>query len=111
MKDQPNAQRFDFAKEFKRFIDTMNAEATNEQTPLLRRLAAHLGGDPSTMPVVAEEFEHYEQPNVQVALDAMLGPGSGRSAEIVGVAVANKRFGQVTLSDLLATSGPWGRLN
>ena len=111
MKDQPNAQRLDFAKEFKRFIDTMNAEATNEQTPLLRRLAAHLGGDPSTMPVVAEEFEHYEQPNVQVALDAMLGLGSGRSAEIVGIAVANKRFGQVTLSDLLATSGPWGRLN
>jgi hypothetical protein len=48
----------DFAKEFKRFIDTMNAEAVNEQTPLVRRLAAHLDGDPSTMPVVAEEFEH-----------------------------------------------------
>jgi hypothetical protein len=36
----------------------VNAEAVNEQTPLVRRLAAHLGGDPSTMPVVAEEFEH-----------------------------------------------------
>src|SRR2546428_4225218 len=111
MKDQPNTQRFDFAKEFKRFIDTMNAEATNEQTPLLRRLAAHLGGDPSTMPVVAEEFEHYEQPNVQVALDAMLGPEAGRSAEIVGIAVAHKRFGQGTLSDPPAASRARGPLN
>src|SRR2546428_11458698 len=96
MKDQPNTQRFDFAKEFKRFIDTMNAEATNEQTPLLRRLAAHLGGDPSTMPVVPEEFEHYQQPNGPGPLHAMLRPRSGRAAGDGGGPGADQRVGQGT---------------
>ena len=104
--------RTEFARELKRFLDDMNTLATSDATPLMKRLADHLGGDPSRMPIVADEFEGYEHPNVQVALDALLGSGSGRIADLVGIAMPNKRFGPgTTLSDMLATSGPWGRLN
>jgi hypothetical protein len=99
-----------FARDFKKLIDTMNTWAVTEQTPLMKRLETHLGGTPSTMPIVMAEFEPYDHPNVQVALDAMFGPKTGRSADLVGIAVQNKRWGAMTFSDLLATSGPWGRL-
>ena len=105
-----DALRNEFARDFKRLIDAMNAGTFAEQTPLMKRLEAHLGGNPSTMPIVAEEFEAYEHPNVQVALDALFGPKSGRTADLVGIAMQNKRWGQMTFSDLLASTGPWGRL-
>jgi hypothetical protein len=98
----------DFAGAFRRFVDAMTAEAALEESPLLRRLREHLGAEPSKMPIVAEEFESYEHPNVQVALDAVLG-APGRRAELVGIAVQNKRFMTMTLSDLLAGGHPWGR--
>ncbi len=102
--------RSDFARDFKRLIDAMNTWAASEQTPLMKRLEAHLGGNPSTMPIVMAEFEAYEHPNVQVTLDALFGPGTGRDADLVGISVQNKRWGAMTFSDLLAASGPWGRL-
>ncbi|TMC37322.1 MAG: hypothetical protein E6J24_00680, partial [Chloroflexi bacterium] len=105
-----DALRNEFARDFKRLIDAMNAGTFAEQTPLMKRLEAHLGGNPSTMPIVAEEFEAYEHPNVQVALDALFGPKSGRTVDLVGIAMQNKRWGQMTFSDLLASTGPWGRL-
>ena len=102
--------RSEFARDFKRFIDTLNAGGFSEQTALMKRLTAHLAGEPTTMPIVAEEFEAYDHPNVQVAVEALLGPNSGRTAELVGIAMQNKRWGAMTFSDLLASQGPWGRL-
>jgi hypothetical protein len=102
--------RTEFAREFKRFIDALNAGGLSEPTSLMKRLSSHLGGDPTRMPIVAEEFEAYEHPNVQVALDALLGPASTRAVDLVGIAMQNKRWGAMTFSDLLAATGPWGRL-
>src|SRR6267378_2806078 len=103
--------RSEFAREFKRLIDALNAGGLSEPTSLMKRLTAHLGGDPTTLPIVAEEFEAYEHPNVQVGLDALLGPDGGRTVELVGIAMQNKRWGATTFSDLLAATGPWGRLS
>ena len=100
----------EFARDFKRLIEALNAGSFAEATPLMKRLTAHLGGELTTMPIVAEEFEAYEHPNVQVALDALLGPNSGRDVDLVGIAMQNKRWGAMTFSDLVATQGPWGRL-
>ena len=97
-----------FALAFKQFVDAMNAEAAKETTPLFDRLREYLGPEPAKAPVVAEEFDNWEHPNVQVALDAVLGK-PGRRSEIVGIAAQNKRFGQITFSDMLAGGGPWGR--
>jgi hypothetical protein len=99
----------EFASSFKRFIDAMNAEAAKETSPLIERLRQHLGGDPGRMPIVSEDFDNYEHPNVQVALDKVLYSG-GRTADLVGISVPNKRWQQFAFSDLLAASNPYGRM-
>jgi hypothetical protein len=103
----PTAGEFGLA--FKRFMDAMTTEAGKEPNPFVERLRTHLGSDPSRTPIVGEDFENYEHPNVQVALDTVLGT-PGRRAEALGVAMVNKRFGMQTLSDLLGFAGgsPFG---
>src|SRR5437762_8068995 len=98
-----------FASAFKRFIDAMNAEAAKETNPLIERLRAHLGSDPGRMPIVTEDFDNYEHPNVQVALDKVLY-SNGRRADLVGISAPNKRWQQFAFSDLLAPGNPWGRI-
>jgi hypothetical protein len=90
-----------FGQAFKSFMDAMVAQATTGQTsPLLDRLQTHVGTDPTQLPVISEEFDPFEQPNVQVALDDYL-QRDGRQADLVGVAAENKRFMALSLSDLL----------
>jgi hypothetical protein len=98
-----------FASAFKTFIDAMNAEAAKETNPLIERLRAHLGSDPGRMPIVTEDFDNYEHPNVQVALDKVLY-SNGRNADLVGISAPNKRWQQFAFSDLLAPGNPWGRI-
>ena len=99
-----------FASSFKQFIDAMNAEAAKETNPLIERLRAHLGSDPGRMPIVTEDFDNYEHPNVQVALDRVLY-SNGRTADLVGISAPNKRWQQFAFSDLLAPGNPWGRIS
>jgi len=110
MADKDSITPAEFGTAFKRFVDAMNAEAAKETSPLLERLRAHLGGDPGRIPIVTEDFDNYEHPNVQVALDKVLSSG-GRTADLVGFSAPNKRFQQFTFSDLLAASNPWGRIS
>ncbi|MGH2499999.1 MAG: AAA family ATPase [Candidatus Limnocylindria bacterium] len=106
MADEPLGPR-QFGTAFKRFMDAVVAEAEPPKSPLFERLRDHLGGDPTRMPVIAEEFDHFEQPNVQVALDAYVAR-EGRRAELVGIAAQNKRFMGFSLSDLLSRGGIGG---
>ena len=106
MAEDPRSSSFALA--FKQFVDAMNAEAAKETTPLFERLREYLGPEPAKAPVVAEEFDNWDQPNVQVALDAVLAKPPRRS-EVIGIAAQNKRWGNVTFSDLLSAGGPWGR--
>ncbi len=99
-----------FGAAFKRFVDNMNTTAARETNPLVERLKAYLGDEPSHVPIVAEEFEAYEHPNVQVALDAVLGRKE-RNVELTGVAAMNKRWNAITFSDLLSGGGPMGRIS
>ncbi|MBI2325717.1 MAG: hypothetical protein HYU87_12270 [Chloroflexi bacterium] len=99
-----------FAAAFKQFVDNVNAIAAKESTPLLERLKDYLGPEPGQAPIVAEEFESYEHPNAHVALDAVMAR-PGRQVELIGVAAANKRWGAITLSDLLSGTGPYGRIS
>ncbi len=110
MADHDGITPAEFGTAFKRFVDAMNVEAAKETSPLLERLRQHLGGDPGRIPIVTEDFDNYEHPNVQVALDKVLSSGD-RSADLVGFSAPNKRFQQFTFSDLLAASNPWGRIS
>ncbi|HEY7200926.1 MAG TPA: AAA family ATPase [Candidatus Dormibacteraeota bacterium] len=95
-----------FGATFKRFMDAMVGVAVTPESALLRRIRDHLGAEPTQLPVVVEEFDPFEQPNVQRALDDYVAGGApGRHVELVGVAAENKRFMAVGLSDLLSRGG------
>jgi len=74
-----------FGAAFKAFLEAVNQAATPVEGTLHERISEHLGADPSLLPVFSEEFDPYEHPNVQVAIDAYLEPNA-RSAELIGIA-------------------------
>src|SRR5882762_11137892 len=99
---ETNLSAADFGATFKAFMEAMIADAAlGSPSPLLDRIRAHVGIDPTQLPVIAEEFDAYEQPNLQVAFDDYL-QRAGRHADLVGVAAENKRFVGPGLSDLLS---------
>ncbi len=49
-----------------------------------QKIQDHMGMDPSTLPIVTEQFEKYNQPNLQLALDDIT-TRDGRSAVILGI--------------------------
>lgn len=94
-----------FASVFADFIQQVAARARPEDSRLLDRITHHLGTNPAALPVTTEQYDTFEAPNLQRALDAYL-EAEGRSAELVGVSVANKRFMAAGLSEMVApTSG------
>ncbi|MDP9372566.1 MAG: hypothetical protein M3Q65_08965 [Chloroflexota bacterium] len=93
-----------FGDAFKAFMEAVTAAAAPPNSPLLERIQAHLDADPTQLRVIAEGFDSFEHPNVQVALDAYLG-GGARRADLVGVAADNKRFMAFGLSDLFSRGG------
>jgi hypothetical protein len=97
-----------FGSAFKAFMEAVTAAAAPPRSPLLERIQAHVGDDPTQHPVIAEEYDAFDHPNVQVALDAYLA-SPGRQADLVGVGANNKRFMNFSLSDLLSHGGPLGR--
>jgi hypothetical protein len=90
----------EFGLLFKRFLDDIVNRAEVPEGPLLKRLRAHLGGEPMHMPVISEEFERFQQPNLQVAMDAYLAQPA-HSAELIGLAAENKRSWGLGLSDFV----------
>jgi hypothetical protein len=97
-----------FGTAFKAFMEAVTAAATPPGSPLLERIAAHVGTEPAGLPVIAEEFDSFEGPNLQVALDEWVA-GAGREATLVGVGVDQKRFMALGLSDLVSRGGWPGR--
>lgn len=51
---------------------------------LRQKIYDHMGKDPSTLPIVTEQFEKYNQPNLQLALDELTSK-NGRSVSVVGI--------------------------
>jgi hypothetical protein len=49
-----------------------------------QKIHTHMGKDPSVLPIVTEQFEKYNHPNLQIALDE-LSSKNGRSAQILGI--------------------------
>jgi DNA polymerase III delta prime subunit len=90
-----------FAAAFKGFVDAVVAAARPPASPLLDRMAAHLEVDLTQLPVIAEEYDAFDHPNVQVALDDYIG-SPGRQSTLIGIGAGNKRFMSMSLSDLLA---------
>jgi hypothetical protein len=96
----------EFGAAFKGFLEHTVATAPVAEPVFAARLRAHFGTDPAALPIVAEQFEPSEHPNLQAALDAWLQQ-SGRSFEAIGVTSEFKRFNGLGLADIL-TSGRTG---
>src|SRR5438552_8472558 len=90
----------EFGLLFKRFLDDIVNRAEVPEGPLLKRLREHLGGEPMRMPVISEEFERFQQPNLQVAMEAYLEMPR-HTAELIGLAAENKRQCGLGLSDFV----------
>ncbi len=99
-----------FGSAFVAFMEAVTAAATSPRSPLLDRIQAHLGADPTQHPVIAEEYDAFEHPNVQVALDAYLA-GPQRHADLVGVGGNGMRNMNFSLSDFLSQGGLMGRFH
>ncbi len=105
----------EFGAAFKRFMDAM-VSAAEHHSPLLERITGHLADDPSRLPVIAEEFDNFEHPNVQTALNGYMA-GGRRQHVLTGVAAQNRRFMALGLSDLISmarsglTDGPVDYVN
>jgi hypothetical protein len=93
----------DFGASFKGFLDQMASQTAAEEPVFLRRLRTHFGTDPATLPVVTEQFEKYDHPNVHTAIQDFMS-GEGRSSEILGI-LGHNPFGAISLPDLVAPQG------
>lgn len=79
------AEVAEFARTFRRFLETVNELGVPEEgAPLRATLETHLGRDAQRLPVVADRFPSFEHVNVQVAVDALLAE-PGRSHQLVGL--------------------------
>ena len=75
-----------FGQTFQRFLEQIVHTAQADDGPTLGgRLEEHLGVDPLSLPVVAEEFASFDHPNLQVAIEAWL-EATAHPYELVGVA-------------------------
>ncbi|HEX9370350.1 MAG TPA: hypothetical protein VF897_05065, partial [Roseiflexaceae bacterium] len=83
--DQPAVDK-EFLASFKAFLARVNAQPVEEEPDpaLLRRLRAHFNADPTSLPIVEEQFQKSEHPNLHIALTEYLA-AEGRSFELLGV--------------------------
>lgn len=93
-------------REFGRLVAELLAEtARPDGEPVGDRIRVHLGQDPESLAIFAEELDSIDLPNLQLALDAALGrPGWGGT--VLGIAGQGKRYSVLSLSDFV-TSSHW----
>lgn len=65
---------------------TDKAESTAAEPVLLTRLRAHFDCDPSSLPVVEQDFAIYDRPNLHLTVEELLAQ-PGRQTELIGVLV------------------------
>lgn len=89
-----------FGAAYQAFMEAVYASAGARESPLLERLKQHLGTDVATLPVIAEEYDPFDHPNVQLAIDDYLSQ-PGLTSELIGVAGENKQHMDLRLSSFV----------
>src|SRR5262245_19427534 len=93
----------DFGASFKGFMQKMAAHAPTEDPAFVHRLREHFGCEPAGLPIVTEQCEKPEHPNMHTAVEEYVA-SDGRTAQVVGV-TSEMRFAGTSLSDLVAPAG------
>jgi hypothetical protein len=99
--DEGQLSARDFGAAFKNFLEEAAAGLPAQEPDLAPRIRAHLGAEPTSLPVVTRQFEMTDRPNVQVALDALTS-AKGRSVEMVGISSAYLGFEGTSISRLVS---------
>lgn len=68
---------------------------------LREKIRNHMGMDPATLPIVTEQFEKYNHPNLHLALDEYISQ-HGRTSTIVGIQGGFMNFTGTTLSEIVS---------
>ncbi len=95
-----------FGAAFVEFMRAMSLVAEERESEVAVRLREHLGTDPKGLPTTGAEFPQAEHPNLQLALDAVLG-----DAELVGYTTRHMGFGSIGLAEIVAGQGMAGPIS
>ena len=95
-----------FGAAFVEFMRAMSLVAEERESEVAVRLREHLGTDPKGLPTTGAEFPLAEHPNLQLALDAVLG-----DAELVGFTTRHMGFGSIGLAEIVAGQGMAGPIS
>jgi cell division protease FtsH len=90
-----------FITSFKGFMDHAVAQAPVEEPVFVKHLRTHFSVDPANLPIVAEQFEKSEHPNLHLAITRLL-ERDGWSSTLMGVVTMNDYMG-VKMAYLLSS--------
>lgn len=99
MTDDMSLSANDFGASFKKFLDQVTTSAAVEEPFFKNQLRTHFSEDPQNLPIVSQQFEKSDHPNLQLAIDDYLAQ-AGRSAQLFGVIAPYEHMG-VNLSQLV----------
>ncbi len=109
MADEDSKSLKEFGASFKGFLDQMATQAPSEDPVFLSRLRKHFSAEPAAFPVVGEQFEASDHPNVQKALELYVSERNC-STELLGI-TGDQTFAYmgISLAQLIlpARSGLW----
>lgn len=89
-----------FAQDFRAFLAEIHRLAPAIDSPLRDRAVEHLGVEPEGLPTLTERFEMSDRPNLQLAIDALVGDRP--DCEIVGLPAEARHYQGFSLGSLLA---------
>jgi AAA+ superfamily predicted ATPase len=99
MSEQEPTNTKQFLTTFKDFMDQAIAQAPVEEPPFLPHLRNHFNTDPHTLPILSEQIEKSEHPNLHSAITYLLSL-DGWSSTLLGVVPAHEYMG-VKMAHLL----------
>ena len=102
MADDDSISIENFGASFKGFLEQIASRPPAEEPVFLRHIRNHFNGEPAQYPILTDEFEVSDHPNVQVAIEEYISEPE-RSAELMGV-IGDQAYAYmgITLAQLLA---------
>ncbi|MBS2005909.1 MAG: AAA family ATPase [Cyanobacteria bacterium SZAS TMP-1] len=73
----------------------------NRKKPVRQKIVEHMGKDPAGLPILSEQFEGHNHPNLHLALEEM-GKTDGRTTSLIGIQGGFLSFTGTSLADLVA---------
>ena len=99
--ENPSSSSAEFGQAFKAFMEQMSSQPRATEPVFRRHLREHFQSDPASLPVVSEDFETSEHPDVHLAVQSRFQE-PGHSVRLVGVVTPS----EYTALSLAQLAGP-----